>query len=172
METLIVFPNLKEKGLKSVSAGKSNQIKSKQIKSSGMWTNPIPIPAEQISRAHPRTWDGWWKLYNEGKLPAEFPCCVCGWWFLDSEVTPLARGCLNKKVQQMALNSTLEEIYLCKGCKNTCMSCRSAIPGMQKREFEVCEVCRTSQMESDKNKKQKVTAGSKKGPVPPSRRRH
>lgn len=103
--------------------------------------NPMPTPSKAESVGLPVSeWEKWWKMFLSGTLPKEYPCCSCGNWFYLSQVTECTRALLNKKSQER-INTTLEEIYLCRQCKTTCQSCHAPITRFQKEMFQRCAWC-------------------------------
>ena len=71
----------------------------------------------------------------------ENDCCVCGNWFEKSDLELLERDLVSLEVQRRCLNSTLNEIYLCRQCKGSCTVCKKMIPSVQKQKFSVCRKC-------------------------------
>jgi len=105
---------------------------------------PIPPPClagERERGVSESKWGDWWQMYLTGTLPKEFPCCVCWMWFEACQVTACRRALLHRKALE-AINSTLEEIYLCRQCKTTCPVCKGAITRFQRERFDGCEGCR------------------------------
>jgi len=90
--------------------------------------------------ADPAKWQQWWWMFNTGTLPREFPCCVCGHWFELHRVTECKRPLLDAK-SQAVINTTLNEIYLCRQCKAACPECKSAITRFQREKFGACSAC-------------------------------
>jgi len=74
------------------------------------------------------------------EIACEKDCCVCGNWFAESDLALLERDLVSLDVQRRCLNSTLNEVYLCKRCKGSCEGCKKVIPSAQKQKCCRCEV--------------------------------
>ena len=98
---------------------------------------PPPCPAEMIDRRPKHTWA---KIWQDGGEDMK-DCCVCGRWYTPSEVVSLDRGLVCADIQKNCLNSTLKEIYLCRGCRTKCANCQRPIPNAQKVKYERCLEC-------------------------------
>lgn len=102
---------------------------------------PPPCPADSFCTIPSYAWRDWWKKHLTGKADPQFNCCVCAQWLDAKHIMPLKRAGINKKIQDRFLNSTLNEIYICKSCRRACSKCRQSITNQQKQEYEVCETC-------------------------------
>jgi len=101
---------------------------------------PPPCLAGEREGVHESRWEEWWRAYLSNGLPSECPCCVCGCWFVQCQVTPCKRALLHRKALEV-LNSTLSEIYICRQCKTTCPKCKGTITRFQRERFDGCELC-------------------------------
>jgi len=68
-------------------------------------------------------------------------CCVCGNWFAESDVQSLERDLVHLDVQKRYLNSTLNEVYLCRRCMGSCDGCMKRIPAVQNQKHGMCFKC-------------------------------
>lgn len=73
------------------------------------------------------------------EMACEMDCCVCGNWFPERDLQLLQRDLVTIDVQRRCLNSTLNEIYLCKRCSGRCDGCQSLLPSAQKQKCTKCE---------------------------------
>jgi hypothetical protein len=99
--------------------------------------HPLPpsVPSEQISLLGPREWERWWL---ETKI--QEPCCVCGIW--GSQFMRSNMKFIHAEVQRTRLNTRLNELFLCKSCKELCKQCRIIIPRPQHEQRSgLCETC-------------------------------
>ena len=99
--------------------------------------HPLPpsVPSEQICLLEPREWELWWQ-----KKTTQEPCCVCGIW--GQQLTKSNMRYIHAEVQRTRLNTRLNELFLCKGCKALCKQCKITIPRPQHEQRSgLCETC-------------------------------
>lgn len=105
--------------------------------------HPLPPPClagDRITCPPPIKWQEWWQMYLSNSLPKEYPCCVCGGWFGYCHVTECQRAHLHRKAKEV-INTTLNEIYVCRQCKTTCPECKATITRFQRERFNGCDRC-------------------------------
>lgn len=115
---------------------------------------PFPVPSGKICKLKPDEWEGMWRKEALGTLPPEFDCSICGEYFGLKEIFPMDRALIHPHVQRQALNTTLSETRICRGCKAHCTTCRRIIPRAQKkRENDMCHACATEAKSIPKTKR-------------------
>jgi hypothetical protein len=103
---------------------------------------PFPVPSGKICRLKPEEWEGMWRREALGTLPVEYDCSICGDWFGPKEIFPMDRTLIHPIVQRQALNTTLQDIRICKDCKAHCTECKKIIPRAQKKKAnDMCQNC-------------------------------
>jgi hypothetical protein len=103
---------------------------------------PFPVPSGKICRMKPEEWERMWIQEALGTLPKEVDCSICGDYFPSKEIFPLDRQLMHPNIQRQALNTTLQNTRICRGCKAHCSKCKKIVPRAQKkRTNDMCQPC-------------------------------
>jgi hypothetical protein len=102
---------------------------------------PPPVPAEQICLIEPHKWEAWWRATIKFTEKQD-PCCVCGAWKPRTSLFTSHIQLVHAEVQRTRLNTRLEDLFLCRGCKSTCKRCKMVVPRPQtEKRGCLCEIC-------------------------------
>jgi hypothetical protein len=103
---------------------------------------PPPVRAEQICRIPRRDWGKWWTQYFDDTLESELDCSVCGLSSPISTLIPLDRATVEIGIQRRVLNTSCNNVRLCKSCKAVCNVCgRTTLSEHKKKYNGVCQTC-------------------------------
>ena len=117
---------------------------------------PPPVPRDTICKVPKSKWTEWWHRYYTNTLPEDRDCCVCGFTFEMTLLTPLnAKLLVDPGIQRQYLNNMMiPNIFLCMSCKKKCESCSRYIPNAQKIHFQnLCQQCYTCTVKCKAKKK-------------------